>query len=171
MNFTEFLQQLATCEGTVSVIDGVVTFADGSSFDLNDSAATVVELTDAFSLLMVDVESFVCCAAAYGYPVENEQHPFHESVLRARTARKRFAALMSKPRKLWWIADDKAEADRWSAELTEKGAKIVKIQPHPAPSTQIDVVFSLDPAKAVEILGRVPDEEEWLEDDAVGAKE
>lgn len=165
MTFTEFLQKLAACEGNVSVAEGVVTFEDGTSFNLADSAGAVAELDDAFGFLMADMENTVCCEAAYGFPVENEQHPFHASVLRARAARTSFARLTAKLRKMWWIADDKAEADRWSADLTAKGAKIEKIEPHPHPSTQLDVIFSLDPARSMEILGRVPDEDEWLDED------
>lgn len=71
----------------------------------------------------------------------------------------------TKHRKLWWMADNQAAADQWTADLTAKGVKIEKIEPQPAPSTQLNVVFSLDPAKAMEILGYDPDEEEWLEED------
>lgn len=164
MKLPEFLQKLATCEGNVSVTDGVVTFVNGTSFNLAEAVCAVTALDDAFGFLLADVENIACGEAAYGFPVENEQHPFHESVLRARAARKSFANLTAGPRKLWWIADDKAEADRWSADLTAKGAKIEKVEPHPAPSTQVDVVFSLDPARSMEILGHVPDVEEWLDE-------
>lgn len=44
------------------------------------------ELVDAFRKLPADVESIACGENAYGFPVEGEDHPDHESVLRARAA-------------------------------------------------------------------------------------
>lgn len=38
----------------------------------------------ALELLLSDVESTSVDRAAYGMPVENEEHPFHESVTKAR---------------------------------------------------------------------------------------
>lgn len=42
------------------------------------------EAMDALQLLLRDVEASACGREAYGMPVENEDHPFHVSVLRAR---------------------------------------------------------------------------------------
>jgi hypothetical protein len=63
---------------------------------------------------------------------------------------------------LWWIADNKEEADQWIADLTKKGCTILKIEPHPAPSEQVDVVFSFDPENT-EALDYVPEECEYLQ--------
>jgi hypothetical protein len=67
-------------------------------------------------------------------------------------------------RALWWIADDQAELDVWKKDFAEKGCVIHRMEPHPAPSTQIDVLFSLDPTKAEAALGYPPEESEWLEE-------
>jgi hypothetical protein len=67
-------------------------------------------------------------------------------------------------RKLWWVADNKAEADQVVADLTSKGARIVKVELQ-HPSTELrDIVFELDPTKALGTLGYQPDEEEWLKE-------
>lgn len=42
------------------------------------------ELLTALSALLADVESIACDKAAYGFSVEDEQHPYHNSVLQAR---------------------------------------------------------------------------------------
>lgn len=69
--------------------------------------------------------------------------------------------------RLWWNADDPAELVRELARLTEKGAVIVSVMPAPtaAPTdapAHIGYVFELEKARAAEILGHVPDAEEWL---------
>lgn len=47
MQMPEFLKMLAACEGTVTVSQGVVTFADGQSFDVaNALPETAVEFAD-----------------------------------------------------------------------------------------------------------------------------
>ena len=88
MKFGEFLQKLASATGTVTVCDGMVSFEDGTSFNLAPALTTVTELNDAFGFLMADVENIACGEAAYGFPVENDQHSYHESVLRARAGRR-----------------------------------------------------------------------------------
>jgi len=64
-------------------------------------------------------------------------------------------------RSLWWSAENQAEADEWVADLTAKGCIIEKVDPQQG-RPQVDVIFSLDPTKAKEILGYEPEEEEWL---------
>jgi len=49
-----------------------------------DGTALLHEMYDALNLLLQDVEDVACGVNAYGMPVENEEHPFHESVLKAR---------------------------------------------------------------------------------------
>lgn len=71
--------------------------------------------------------------------------------------------LPSKHRALWWIADDQVELDDWKIKFSKNGCVIHKEDPHPSPSNQISVIFSLDPATAEAALGYVPDESEWLE--------
>lgn len=44
------------------------------------------QLKAALGGLLSDVEADVASPGAYGYPVEDEQHPYHESVLAARAA-------------------------------------------------------------------------------------
>lgn len=66
-------------------------------------------------------------------------------------------------RAIWWIADNPAELALWEEGFAKHGVVIHKTEPHPAPSTMIDVVFSLDPANAVTALGYTPEECEWLE--------
>lgn len=67
-------------------------------------------------------------------------------------------------RALWWIADDQAELNTWKEGFAKHGIVIHKTDNHPAPSTMIDVVFSLAPANAVTALGYEPEECEWLEE-------
>lgn len=64
--------------------------------------------------------------------------------------------------RLWWIADNEAEADEWLKDLVSKGCTLVKKEAH-AEGGRVDLVFSLNKARAIEVLGYVPDEEEWLE--------
>lgn len=63
---------------------------------------------------------------------------------------------------LWWNADNEAEAKQWVQDYTDKGASNFKLM-DPDPETGvIGVTFDLPKAKAQEILGYTPDEEEWL---------
>jgi hypothetical protein len=66
-------------------------------------------------------------------------------------------------RAIWWIADNEEELTTWKEGFARHGVLLHKTEPHPAPSTMIDVIFSLDPAHAVTALGYVPEESEWLE--------
>ena len=63
---------------------------------------------------------------------------------------------------LWWNADNEAEAKQWEQDFTAKGAFNFKLM-DPDPDTGvIGVTFDLPKAKAKEILGYTPDDEEWL---------
>ena len=42
--------------------------------------------SDAFAELLGQVESYECDPGAFGMPVEDEDHPWHETVLKARKA-------------------------------------------------------------------------------------
>ena len=42
------------------------------------------DLRDALEHLLADVEAICCDRLAYGMPVENPDHPFHDSVTAAR---------------------------------------------------------------------------------------
>jgi hypothetical protein len=64
--------------------------------------------------------------------------------------------------KLWWYASDKAEADRMKAGLLEKGVIDVQLG-KPNDRGLVDVIFSLDRDRALEILGYPVADEEWLE--------
>lgn len=66
--------------------------------------------------------------------------------------------------KLWWIADNKAEAEKWIEELPAKGCTITLVDPEKS-SDRVHVIFELPKAKAKEILGYEPDEESWLVED------
>jgi len=60
--------------------------------------------------------------------------------------------------RLWWIANSEQELESWKPKLDQ--CTVIKIERHTP--TQIDVVFELEKAKALEILGYQPDTEEWL---------
>jgi len=44
------------------------------------------DLRDALERLLADVEAICCDRLAYGMPVEDPDHPFHDSVTAARAA-------------------------------------------------------------------------------------
>ncbi|MBF0562471.1 MAG: hypothetical protein HQL37_10730 [Alphaproteobacteria bacterium] len=44
------------------------------------------DLCDALERLLADVEAICCTPKCYGMPVENPDHPFHDSVTAARVA-------------------------------------------------------------------------------------
>lgn len=69
--------------------------------------------------------------------------------------------------KLWWSADSQAELDQeLTGRLSHPDVKVLKVEQE-EDRPIIHYVFSLPVEKAEEILGYVPDEEEWLieEDD------
>jgi len=80
------------------VSDEALEIAAGAAQDvtLSDSAVEQIdkgwlqrerdELRAALGRLLSDVEADVASPAAYGFPVEDEQHPYHKSVLAARKA-------------------------------------------------------------------------------------
>ena len=65
--------------------------------------------------------------------------------------------------RIWWCADSLVEAQRWEAELTAKGAK-VELRPEDDRPV-VDVIITLDCARANEILGYAVGSDEWLEED------
>ena len=50
----------------------------------------VHELRSALELLLADVEAIACTPRCYGMPVEDPEHPFHESVKAARAILAKF---------------------------------------------------------------------------------
>lgn len=64
--------------------------------------------------------------------------------------------------KLWWSADDVAEAKKWEAEYLAKGAISVELKPESDRSV-VDVIITLDRNRATEILGHAVGKEEWLD--------
>lgn len=62
-------------------------------------------------------------------------------------------------KKMWWIADDQADAKKMATELLEKGALNIRI----CGEDPIGVFFSVDTNTVEDVLGYVPDEDEYLE--------
>lgn len=68
--------------------------------------------------------------------------------------------------RIWWSAENLAEAQKWQSDLTAKGAS-VELRPE-SDREVVDVIITLERARANEILGYEVDAEEWLlEDDPV----
>lgn len=65
--------------------------------------------------------------------------------------------------KLWWVADDEAELAEVRTRLESSGAVFTKIDRAMDPP-RINYEFELDKARALEILGYEPADEEWLEE-------
>ena len=65
---------------------------------------------------------------------------------------------------IWWIAEDKAEAEQWKADLEGKGATVV-VHPLDEATPKVSLYITLDRNRAEEMLGYQPDEEEWLTPD------
>lgn len=65
---------------------------------------------------------------------------------------------------IWWIAEDKAEAEQWKADLEGKGATVA-IRPLDETTPKVSLYITLDRNRAEEVLGYQPDEEEWLTPD------
>ncbi len=63
--------------------------------------------------------------------------------------------------RLWWVADNMAEAKEWEAQYLAAGAYSVELKPE-ADRPMVDVIITLDRSRAPEILGTEPDAEEWL---------
>lgn len=91
MQLKAIIDALANCSGTITVQDGIACLPDGTSVNLTAASAAITVVEDSLGLLLADVESSQCDVAAYGMPVENEDHPFYESVLQAREAQARLA--------------------------------------------------------------------------------
>lgn len=69
--------------------------------------------------------------------------------------------------RIWWNADNLAEAQQWKADFEAKGAISVEIKPE-TDRAVVNVIITLERSRAPEILGTVPDAEEWLtEEDPV----
>lgn len=64
--------------------------------------------------------------------------------------------------KMWWFAENQADADGMKADLLAKGVIDVELGV-PDDNGRIDVIFSLDRDRAREILGFPVANEEWLE--------
>ncbi len=62
--------------------------------------------------------------------------------------------------RIWWCADNLAEATRWQSEYTAKGA-VVELKPDDDRPI-VDVIISLERAKSREILGYDVQDHEWL---------
>ncbi len=65
---------------------------------------------------------------------------------------------------LWWIAQDETELRTWRNRYA--GVDFISSRPHADGSTRVDVFLSLPKARALELLGHQPDDEEWLDLDA-----
>ncbi len=65
--------------------------------------------------------------------------------------------------RIWWSADNLAEAQQWEADLTDKGAR-VELRPE-SDREIVDVIITLERARAKEILGHEVDPEEWMTED------
>ena len=65
--------------------------------------------------------------------------------------------------RIWWSASSPAEAELWRAEYTAKGA-LVELKPEDDRPV-VDVLITLDRAKANAILGYDVAEHEWLTED------
>lgn len=66
-------------------------------------------------------------------------------------------------RKLWWIADDYAEAEEWKKRY-ESNAVAVEIMPQRAFEEQRDVILTLEERDAQRALGFIPYPNEWMEE-------
>lgn len=66
-------------------------------------------------------------------------------------------------RKIWQIADNATEAEQWKAELLGKGADHVELKTANNVE-QVDVIITLDCARATEILGYDVEDSEWLDE-------
>ena len=65
--------------------------------------------------------------------------------------------------KIWWSAENLAEAQQWEAALTAKGAR-VELRPE-SDRAIVHVIITLERARANEIFGYEVGPEEWLEQD------
>lgn len=67
-------------------------------------------------------------------------------------------------RRLWWIAQDEAELYEWKRDFFSKsGVTIINLANMPETGELIQVIFELEEFHALELLGYVPEEVEWLE--------
>lgn len=63
--------------------------------------------------------------------------------------------------RLWWSADNMAEAGSWKAKYEAAGALFVAMDPA-IDAPRVRVLLVLEKAKAAAILGYEPEAEEWL---------
>lgn len=64
--------------------------------------------------------------------------------------------------RVWWIADTPEEAERWAADYLAKGAANVEPKPRNDGTTMVDVIITLERARADAIFGYPVEEEEFL---------
>ena len=64
--------------------------------------------------------------------------------------------------KIWWSADDLAQAEQWKTEYLKKGAISVELKPEDDRSI-VGVIITLDRTRAEEIFGHEVGDEEWLD--------
>lgn len=62
---------------------------------------------------------------------------------------------------LWWVADNMKELGEHISQYVGKGAVLISITPSEY-TDAIHYVIELEKQRALEILGYIPDEEEWL---------
>lgn len=65
--------------------------------------------------------------------------------------------------RIWWSADNAAEASDWQKKYLAAGAVDVRLEPEDDRPI-VHVYITLDRARAKEILGHEPGPEEWLTD-------
>jgi hypothetical protein len=64
--------------------------------------------------------------------------------------------------KIWWNADNLAEAEQWKTEYLKKGAISVELKPEDDRGI-VGVIITLDRNQAEEIFGHEVGDEEWLD--------
>lgn len=63
--------------------------------------------------------------------------------------------------RLWWSADNLAEAQQWQRDFMAKGALAVELKPEDDRAV-VDVIITLRVSMASEVVGYEVQPEEWL---------